>query len=358
MKNIFKFISTLMLVVSLLQGQDSAPLIYAKPPEGLDFIQITDLHLFDSETDRLSNEAALDWSLKAIEWYQNKGVLLRFVVFTGDLGLQCVVGPLDELPVTGCVKTTTLSQAADLLANKLIRLSIPVYFVPGNNDLVDEKACDIVRYRNFLRSLRERIKEKGFSLPVIDLTVAPQETSGWRVFGLNSASFKYPAVSHYVKESCPRGYKSENVATSPEQELDLFVERVTSRTNNIKLPTLIFTHEPEIVDPFRLKVIWDLEQKHLTKWHDLMCGDAIVGVFAGHLHSQNFNLYGTAFTTAGNCKDAKSASTWVAPPLASKVQNPLARQARGLLWVRVGLTEPYQVSVTPLWYEEGSLVPK
>jgi predicted MPP superfamily phosphohydrolase len=339
-----------VLVGGLVLPHANALQSSAKSPEKIDFIQITDLHLFDAAEDAPSNQAALAWSLSVVRWYRDHHVNISFLAFTGDVGLNCVDDPR-ALPVEHCLHKIPLSQAADVLATFLAPVGLPVYFVPGNNDLVREKACDIIRYRDFVTALNDRLRQKGSTTTAIDLTAKPQQISGLLLMGLNSASFK--AQDNFMVDHCPEAAKSEPIAASAVEELSRFSELVRSRGSK-STPVLVFTHEPEIVDPFRMTLTWYLRADQLREWHQLLCGDAITALFAGHFHAQNFRLYGSPIrTTSAECQAGTSASTWVAPPLAAKVQNPLAPEARGLLWVRVRLTQPYDVSVTPLWYTQS-----
>jgi predicted MPP superfamily phosphohydrolase len=324
------------------------------PTPIVNFIQITDLHLFDASDndDATSNKSAFIWALSVVDWY-NKHHDIDFVVFTGDIGLDCVDDPESKSKILRCKTTSSFLEAVEIMSNYLQDVTLPVYFVPGNNDLVDEEPCDIGHYRRFVTALNVALKKKGSSTRVVDLEqvdLAEEKLPVW-LLGLNSASFK--DSSKYSGVPCQAGIGPAPIAASAKEELDRFIRLVKTARSLGDRPILVFTHEPEIVDPYRLLPIWDLKTNQLESWHELLCNDTVTAVFAGHLHSQDFSLYGTALPRASTgCGSKSAAATWIAPPLAAKNQNPLAPLARGLLWVRVGSARPYQVSVTPLWYEQ------
>src|SRR3954467_2352447 len=144
------------------------------------FVQIPDLHLFDEGKPRKANsppahqlwkedERAFDWTIGRIK--RIKG--LKFVVFTGDLGLE-MTGPYWE------------RQAVDYFAKKLSGLPVRhILFVPGNNDLLNEEPRDIGRYQHFVSELGKRLHQK-----VVDLSKTSLEIDGMSLHGLDSATFK------------------------------------------------------------------------------------------------------------------------------------------------------------------------
>jgi 3',5'-cyclic AMP phosphodiesterase CpdA len=343
---------TLMLVIFVSLFGVMRPLrATAQATHTLDFIQITDPHLFDAGADQDTNKAALQWALSAVDWYGNHEAKASFLAFTGDCGLDCVQDPHSEPPPASCGKTALLHDAVDLMANYLDKVGLPIYFVPGNNDLVNESSCDIAHYRDFIGALQESLRTKGSKTTVMDLTNAPAPISGLRIVGLNSASFKN---ADKYDGKCITASKSNDTASSASNELQKFSNSLTHDAAGANLPALVFTHEPDIQDPFRMIPIWSAEisdVQAVKTWYESLCKNSVLAVFAGHLHSQDFNKYGSPIMTTGaDCGNGRTIPTLIAPPISAKNQNPMAPEARGLLWVRIKLDDPYSVSVTPLWY--------
>jgi calcineurin-like phosphoesterase family protein len=320
------------------------------------FVQISDVHLFDEGKPRALNdkpvhklwqddERALDWALGKIKAIEG----LKFIVFTGDLGLE-MTGPYWE------------RQAVDYFAKKLCGLPVRhILFVPGNNDLLNEDPKDIGRYQSFVAELEKRIPRK-----VVDLTKTSVEIDGISLHGLNSATFKnsIPCRIGFTRppKPVPDEIKNKEVKdkkwtpiTLPNapvfpnslvQTLWCKYGDVKDRLNHqyaemVRLKKevkdkpgklhLIFTHIPPLPDPFESEgpPPWNLNSQIDKMWADQV-RPKMKCVFAAHFHTSQGAFYGINGISKGDC----DGQIVVAPPLAIKFQDDDKKTpvpARGLL---------------------------
>jgi hypothetical protein len=340
-----------LLLVALLSVFSAAQ---EKPV--LTFIQITDPHVFDDGANQPADSgyrsvsadwSALHWAIQEINSLKDGGKNIDFVVLTGDLGLSnlefgkgCNVAG----PVMGLDRMPPISKdwAAGGFARELSALKVtPVYFVPGNNDLVDEKVSDAARPDCFVSLAQAALSKAAPAVSLGELKVsAPVVLKGFRLVGLNSASFK--KESNY-KDDCPAaGEGCPGVAIG---ELDKLLAASSNE------PVLMFTHIPDLIDPYREKITWDVGDAARREWNAAACNGKLLGIFAGHFHDSDRNLYGSNTSThdlvvpGAECAARK---TWVAPPLAIKNQLGKDPTARGLLYVRI--FNNGEVRVTVDWF--------
>lgn len=343
----------------------SAPLAKSQStpaPRSIHFAQITDAHIFDDGwkdsrekalQEIADNRRALKWSLEEINRQVSSGARIDFVVFTGDLGLQNVVFP----PVGDCtglpvevIHTGTppvpLASAVEEVATELNQLSVrKVYWLPGNNDIVNENVVD-PRYECFLTELQNRARSYATPLEIKGLSAGTTvDAGGIYLTGLNTASFK-DQKNYLPVCSGQSGYDPNAPLLQggcPRTQLDLLRQAVKSERNH---PLLIFTHVPDLKDPYRKKASWDISAKDRSVWEALACDPGVAGVFAGHFHDADRALYGTNTGTKGLAlKACVAGKTWVAPPLAVKVQTDKNPQARGLSLATVTASGTVQVEV-------------
>ena len=333
-------IGVLLLV---LQPLDSRAQVAPTPDQSITFAQLTDAHIFDDGWREATSDAmwhaaddrrALQWAIDRINELVASGVKIDFVVYTGDWGLQNVdiapgercravrAGPQPGLPLV------TLSWAVDEVAKYLKQLSVRrIFLVPGNNDLIDEKVTDAGRHDCFVAKLQEALR---FSpVEVVGLDTAGVDINGFRLVGLNTASFKAsgnyqddcsgPAAA-LLRRACPRP-QVESLRANPAERL------------------VIFTHVPDLRDPFRKHPAWEIEPAVRAVWEGEACRPRVLGIFAGHFHASDRALYGnssgTKTLTVSTCVAEK---TWVAPPLAIKNQVDRKPGARGFFLATVKAT--------------------
>jgi hypothetical protein len=327
----------------------------------LRFVQLTDAHIFDEGwlqsgatpyRDALDDRAALHWAIGEINRMATAGPAIDFVVYTGDLGLNNV-----ELPPGGAchglpfvaepgLPPFTMELAVDELAIELDMLKVrTILFVAGNNDLMEEDPRDQGRYDCFMAALQEQGRALTPPLRIEVLRADhPLAYGGVRVAGIDSASFK--RASNY-EEFCAAPATATSAAC-PQPQLKSLQALLDSKR---PAPLLLFTHIPDLIDPYRHNHAFDLSGDLRQTWEKQACDPRVLGIFAGHFHSSDRAIYGTNLGTrnwwVSSCVGQK---TWVAPPLAMKHQRDDVPQARGLLLVTVDPSATPAISVQPEWY--------
>jgi 3',5'-cyclic AMP phosphodiesterase CpdA len=321
-----KLIRVFSIAALLLLARNSAS--YAQT---VSFVQITDPHYFDAgkrllplagHEEFLDNRQALDWAVLQTNRLQAAGKCLDFVAITGDFGLETV--DLANIPA-----------AAQEISKSLGTLAVHrLFLVPGNNDLKDEKPSDIPRFRAFVKALQVALPDHE----VVDLSQTTQIVNGIRVLGLDSASFKNDGGK--TRETNKSGQLTE-------------VNRVAAEITP-NLPHVIFTHIPDLEDPYRgptgkdIHAAWQVDEAVASKWSSILASKEVVAVFAGHFHDSRRLVYMQDYTWATNRPDSVSGrKTWIAPPIAAKAQQSESVQARGLSIAFV--SGDGSVSVSPIW---------
>jgi hypothetical protein len=270
----------------------------------------------------LDNRAALEWAILQINKLQSSGKCLDFVVITGDFGLDVPKG-------APAPSVEDYSRPLNALQQKMILV------VPGNNDLVDEKPADIGRFRKFVADLQAQMP--GHT--VIDVSQTSVTINNIRLLGLNSASFKNA-----------NGKDALANRTDQLNEMKRLEKEVIPGQ-----PHIIFTHIPNVEDPYRgpegnkIHQAWQVDKSVLDTWNTVVSSPEVVGVFAGHFHDPRRIVYGQDFgwtSTRPSAVEAKN--TWIAPPLAAKLQENADPQARGFLLVTAAATG--KITATIFWY--------
>jgi hypothetical protein len=349
-------------------GLDAADKNATEQP-AVTFVQITDAHVFDDgyrqypdATFRQAGDdwASLHWAIGKINELADAEGKIDFIVFTGDLGLQNV--ELRDLSKEPCKLSPggvdgsgnpdfegqpviTKDWAAVKLSRELNTLAVrTVYVVPGNNDLVNELVPEATRLECFLGELNSRLSAFSAALPVklIELRVSnPIPKDKFLLVGFNSASFKNEGN---YKGFCP-AYKNG----CPEWEINQL--RALKPPENSDREMVLFTHVPDLNDPYRKDSSWKISPKLRDVWEALACDPKVGAIFAGHFHDSDRNLYGnTSGTRTLTIRECVARKTWVAPPLAIKNQEGKNPTARGLLLVKLFRTGEPEVRV--YWYGE------
>ena len=189
---------------------------------------------------------------------------------------------------------------------------------------------------------------------------------GFNLLGLNSAYFK-------PGETEPLRMESEKSSPTEMQ----FVNDNLSTGG----PYLLFTHVPDIEDPYLRKKdpahpekdadegsSWKLPRSARANWKNILQNESLLAVFAGHFHDSRREIYPHNFTYATKPLDQVAAQKiWIAPPLAAKVQNsrPAEKTARGMVIVTISrimnatgpLQSVYRVDDIPIWFTPLDQVP-
>src|SRR5579862_711525 len=327
----------------------------------------------------------------------------------------------------GPIEPISIEQAAAEVARDLRALVVKrVYLVPGDEDLCQADPADMHRWVEFVyrlkgeiakqdeareASLRQSAKDKTANRanqPLVqvdapsgpeveDLTYAasrlyydtkdprvlslfgnappekvphePPSIHGIRLLGLNSASFK------------------SSKATAAATEISSLRSQIEPGFSY-----LIFTHIPALEDPNPVadkpKAVqqpkqkgqaeaiaahsdgaipttsWKLDSNSQKVWHDdILSKTEVLGVFAGHFHTDKRESYPQNFGKGRNAVGTASAKQWVAPPLAAEDQWSLPPQktARGMLLVtvtgngavRVSGEDGEDVASVPIWFSSS-----
>ena len=308
----------------------------------LAFVQITDAHVFDDGWKQSTDSGyqsvsddwfSLYWAVKEINGMVEAGKHIDFVVYTGDLGLsnvelgkECGVHPTKVNPLG--LPPISKDWAVDKIAEALATLKVStVYFVPGNNDLEDELVADVRRPSCFVGFVQSALTKLASPVTITELrTVNTIMVNGFRLAGLNSASFK--KAENY--EGCSPAEEG-----CPDAEISSLRKLVFDPSND---SILLFTHIPDLIDPFREANSWTITDPVRKKWIAAACSDKVIGIFAGHFHDSNRGFYGSTAAThdlVERGSECVANKTWVAPPLAIKNQVGKNPTARGLLYVRI-----------------------
>jgi hypothetical protein len=292
------------------------------------FVQLTDAHLFDAAKhrpvqagyqDSLDNRTSLAWAVYQINGLAAKGRCIDFAAFTGDFGIE------DADPKDAAREVVPFFRA--LIVKKIL-------LVPGNNDLKDENPGDIGRFQAFVNELVQLLPDHE----VTDLTQTTETVNGIRLVGLNSASFKNQNGKLRAANSAAQSVEMRRVETEIQAGQ----------------PTLIFTHIPNLEDPYRgesneTRNAWSLAPEIQLQWERMINRDEVLGVFAGHFHDARRTVYMQDYSWAEKKPTAvEGKKTWVAPPLAVKFQADAKPQARGLLLVTAG--SDGKMVVVPRWF--------
>ena len=233
---------------------------FAEDKPVLTFVQITDAHVFDDGWNQSVDSgyksvgddwASLHWSIEQINGMVRAGEHIDFVVFTGDLGLSNVDLREDCLVVPTKVDPKGLPPiknewAVRKLASELNTLAVnTVYFVAGNNDLSREAVTDAGRPKCFVKLVQYELMSLTPPSPIHFTTLRTSSAvslNGFRLAGLNSASFKDDAN---YKDDCPLAGDG-----CPDVEIASLQKLVSASSSE---PILLFTHIPDLVDPYRKK---------------------------------------------------------------------------------------------------------
>jgi len=362
-------------------------LLPACPAEDkLRFAQLSDLHLFDAGYNCYEPDAtiehitaldALRWSIKRIN-EENRTSKLDFLVITGDLGLANLVSadgtppPRAKPDGTGCNQNTAASDrygpvapekiemAAVALACLLRPLDVTaIYLVPGNNDVKEdaklgiEDPFDRTTYSLFVNALGKELPGRVRDLSG-DAEVRPDAPSdvvrGYWLAGLDTASFKPSAVerqgtvaSDGLGGPCQDIDPASATAKAREDKLG----ELAARTDKATMKFLVFTHIPDVQDPFRKakldgdKVVctfpssWFLNLKAQQSWNRILASQNLIGIFTGHFHTLQMDRYGGPFSPASAAPGTEVRNIFIAPPLSMKNQWSAHYPRRGWMFVKI-----------------------
>jgi CBS domain-containing protein/predicted MPP superfamily phosphohydrolase len=331
-----------------------------QPPKAgeVRFAQLTDAHIFDDGYKQATPQAlrqaandreALHWAINQVNRAVASGTTIDFVAYTGDLGLQNVSIPSEgvchALPIEPDpgLPQTNLAWGVKEIAEELNQLAVPkVFFVAGNNDIKDEKVTDR-RFDCFMEELQKKVRS---SLEVRTLRAdCSININGICIAGLNSASFK--DQKNYDKACLQPGADAALKWACPKPQMEALQQLSRGR-----VPVLLFTHVPDLIDPFRREPSWKVPNDIRGLWQKEVCGPNVIAVFAGHFHDSNRKIYGSNSTTKDLANSACVAQkTWVAPPLAMKNQEQIFAGARARGFLIATVADGKVAKVQTNWFD-------
>ena len=332
---------------------------------GISFVQLTDPHLFDKDA---KNDRALRDCVEEINRRKKEGADFRFVVVTGDIGIEQLVSEKppgaaerQALPPAEIEKKQGPQKFAALIEPCSVKKWL---FLPGNNDLIEERPETLDYYTNFISRLHEQLKPLGFE--IIDLTPREDTNSGiyrdgdYTLLGFNDASFK-------------SNNKAQNMKQWKASDSDA-IEKVRQRLHAGK-NVYIFYHIPEVDDPYfvsgmnpaELKALfdergvtdspyeysaWTVTPGVRDAWNAVASQEQVKGLFAGHFHDSRRESYtDLRWLKTPSYSLATLSKLHVCPPLAEKKQEKKIEQARG--FQIVDLDDTGRPSVQIVWYNKS-----
>jgi len=334
----------------------------------VEFVQMTDPHIFDGKGDVEGNKEALKWCIKEINGRFGPGANYRFVVVTGDLGLEglpCAGNEKEPVPAVG----DKAKELADIIKESKVKQWL---FLPGNNDLVGENPAKIGTFHRFIEALKEKAPPE---MQIVDFCPRDgDESSGvldidsCRFISFNNASFKSNDLA-------------ENAAAF-EVEQRKNVDEVLARLGDPRFKSAyVFYHIPEIDDPYCISLdpkkpedaeilkkretdrgeigkefpcsAWTVTRAVRDKWDQVVANERVKGLFAGHFHSADEQSYlGLGWIRSAGYPGGSLLKLQVCPPVASKKQENKPTQARGFREVSVDC-DSGKVTSNIFWYEKG-----
>lgn len=367
---------------------------------GVWFVHATDPHVFEepAKPDDKSfkekeavrqvqeglNEKAFRAMLSTFGSLPGVGVKPNFLVVTGDFGVgerepadsgtQTVPSPSPTpapTPSGAPAPAPPAAQPSKVRAARIERLAqilgaSPVrdlYFVPGNNDIRDERADSesLTEERAFFDEVQKKL---GGKVVLHDLSACylPGSTSqcwadvpgtAFRLVGFPSYSFKNRKPK--PDEPAPDPAKVAEKRHTQEQQMETFAGLVQQAAAAGKR-VLVLSHIAELDDPFTRAQeestgtklyatgeperpswsAWDVSPAVFTKWKDVINSGTVAGVLAGHFHDSHKETYRRPYPWARKSLDrADPGKLFLAPPLAVRKQDTSPFQARGFSLVHL-----------------------
>jgi len=360
------------------------------------FVHATDPHVFLSTAQsektkdvgvkqQSLDEKALTDMFRQMRLIADEGHALRFVVLTGDFGVEpCSIASLPASATDANNTQPTAKQCLDnvdgkkrsdevtKLAELLAQSPVPeMYLVAGNNDIPFEVADDagLIYFNHFIDDVQRKIDEAQKPVHLHNLT------SCYFKDGIASTCYADIAETSYRLIGFP-SYSFRNRDTgrqlnTPLQERQFETFRtLLDQARQAGRRALIVSHIPLIDDPFSMaqdlyatlpKIdrdlnnpqsqwsTWNVSKKLSDDWEETVAADFVAGVLAGHLHDSHKEIYRQPYTwsTVNDHKTGFS-KLYMAPPLSVKNQDTSPIQARGFSLVRL---DPEQIDYRVYWYE-------
>jgi hypothetical protein len=338
---------------------------------GLNFVHLTDPHLFGKAPENEKAERALRDCVEEINRRVGDGNDYKFVAVTGDLGIEDLVSDKGtEGRDVHAMAAEDRSRGAAEFAKIVGACAVKKWlFLPGNNDLIDEAPASLVHYTEFVKIVRDQLKGNGFE--IVDLTPREKDDNSgidregpYTFVGFNNASFKSNNSSTNAKD--PVWIKSHRDA----------VAEVTKRIQGEKNVYVLF-HIPEVDDPyyvldengkreldqwikkrdvfaspFKLSA-WTVPDDVRKAWEKIVAEGQVKGLFAGHFHDWRRDTYRNFLWLVTPAYGSGTLlKLHICPPLSEKRQEGRRpEQARGFQLVH--LDDDGKPSVQIVWYNDA-----
>jgi tetratricopeptide (TPR) repeat protein len=347
----------------------------------LDFVQITDPHLFGGVTE---NEQALMACIQNINAY-NKNKAYRFVILTGDIGIEDLVSTRNNTPDKKRElkpnpdeeRKKGAKQFADIVAKSDVKKWL---FIPGNNDLIDETPDTIDHYNGFIADVSEFLRDRG--IEAINLTADSDSNAcivdkRYAFIGFNNASFKSNNLALNAKSW--RDSQMAEIAKVDSRRREILA-------NNQAEFAYILYHIPEVDDPYyvldvlptteavdkfiserakgrldtwinnrdvsqsKLKYsAWTVKSEVWDAWNRLVAQESVKGLFAGHFHDWRQSTYrNLQWLVTKDYPKATLDKLHICPPVAIKNQIETPDEARG--FCEVSIADDGMVTTHIVWY--------
>jgi hypothetical protein len=344
------------------------------------FAQLSDPHIFEDNKRASEAKVSTHDFEKSIEKMNeiSKGLKspLNFVLLSGDIGIGKL---LTTEPITNNVikATQKWSEAIQTIANMLIKSNVKKwFFVPGNNDLYEERAETVSFFSQFLKELQNRPEIRKAGLQLIDFRLdsaqKAQPESAPGIYLFQNFLFVGWDNSFFKNNNSLKNYFGKDGKIIP---LDKTIEyQSLEKLKNVLESSkatyaYIFYHIPDIDDPYlvlfdeskkdnivskRMKEALDISPTFAKDfypysawtvpagvrdlWEKIILrptgkGPEIRGLFAGHFHDHKKETY----LTTNWLKDKRYQAEilkklFLAPPISVKnqTQYPLIDRATGL----------------------------
>lgn len=347
----------------------------------ISFVQISDPHLFDDTSttadNRWNNKAAFVSCIDKINQEVQNNAKYRFVVITGDLGLEpLVAGVTDRKQIESNLRNGAAEFASMLVLSRVHHW----LFVPGNNDLLNEELKNIEYYHLFLDALREATKRTLPDFEIQDL--CPKGDTGpdgyqsrsdvlkidkYAFIGFDDSSFK-----NSEKNAGDKGMPGQRRIDRNAGLQERYAKLVRAHLDQPDITNAyIFYHIPATDDPYLVTLkpedehlkpryaakdqiggayfhsAWFVNSKVRIAWNGIVIHRKVRGLFAGHFHDNRRQTYQSLAWLTSDYLPDEVEKLHVCPPLSLRLQNDKAEQARGFQEVYVD--KEGQVSTRIVW---------
>ena len=375
------------------------------------FVQISDPHMFDEEKEASDNKTAFVACIRQINEEMAKGADYKFVVITGDIGIENLVSVFEDrdgkrerkFQENEDIRNQNISKGAAELASIIAPSKVKVWlFVPGNNDLFNEEITTLNFYQRFIDELAKKVTPWGITVKDLcrrehqqgsgNAQPATYTEGSYAFIGFNDASFKN---NNDPGRIMPGGKGSATTypgivslnSNQIKEKQEEYVQQVLEEIDKYGAYAYVFYHIPEIDDPYLIsggteqKILETLQVRsqssgHIEKanensawfvapsvrelWDEAVKKDKVKALFAGHFHSKDRDIYQSYhWMHSAEYLSGSLSKLYVCPPLAVKLQVGEKQPARGFQEISINkegwvLMEDGRPGVHIFWYDPAT----